>query len=255
MSFATHSTVQPKAWGRGRSERDIPEETAVAIVVNGSTLAVMMATPADLEAFGLGFARSEGVIAVIDEVERLEVIDHELGLEVRLWIAEPKARALSARRRRMAGPTGCGLCGIESLEEALRNSPKVTASLDLSADQILAAMESLKQAQSLNAITHAVHGAALWHPREGLLAICEDVGRHNALDKLIGRTEQLRHAAGECALLLTSRVSVEMVQKAAVLGVPMIVAVSAPTQLAVTISQKAGIKLVCVARSDGFEIF
>ena len=255
MSFVTHASVETIAWGNGRTSRELPEETAVAVVVNGTTLAVMMATPADLEAFGLGFARSEGVIDSLDEVERCEVVDHDLGLEVRLWIAEPKARRLAARRRHMAGPTGCGLCGIESLEEAMRSINPVSARLTLTPQQVMAALASLRPAQSLNAKTHAVHAAALWHPERGLLAICEDVGRHNALDKLIGRREQLALATAGCALLLTSRVSVEMVQKAAVLGAPTIVAVSAPTQLAVALCRRAGLTLIGVARDDGYEIF
>lgn len=255
MSFATHVTAEPIAWGKGRSSRSIPEETASAIVVNGSTLAVMMATPADLEAFGLGFALSEGVIESIDEVERLDVIDHALGLEVRLWVTEPRARALAARRRRMAGPTGCGLCGIESLEEAMRGIQPISNQLALTPDQVMAALASLRPAQSLNAQTHAVHAAALWHPEQGLLAICEDVGRHNALDKLIGRSAQLGLATQECALLLTSRVSVEMVQKAAVLGAPTIIAVSAPTNIAVSLCHQAGLTLIGVARDDGYEVF
>lgn len=255
MSFALHADVEPIAWGSGKSFRKIPEETAVAIVINGTTLAVMMATPADLEAFGIGFALSEGVVDSIDEVERLEVLDHTLGLEVRLWIAEPKAKALAARRRHIAGPTGCGLCGIESLEEAMRAIRPVDGRLELSPDQVLEAVAALRPAQALNAATHAVHAAALWHPDEGLLAICEDVGRHNALDKLIGRTRQLRTRPEQSALLLTSRVSVEMVQKAAVLGAPTIVAISAPTQLAVSLCRTAGLTLIAIARNDGYETF
>lgn len=255
MTFATHVTAHPKAWGRGLSERELAEETPVAIVVNGTTLAVMMATPADLEAFGLGFALSEGVITSIEEVERLEVVDHDLGLEVRLWVAEPRAQALQARRRRMAGPTGCGLCGIESLEEAMRSITPVTTKLELTPQDVSDAMSSLRPAQSLNGETHAVHGAALWHKKQGLLAICEDVGRHNALDKLIGRAEQLKLPARDCALLLTSRVSVELIQKAAVLGTPAIIAISAPTRLAVSLAENAGMTLIGIARGDGHERF
>jgi len=255
MNFATHVTARPQAWGRGLTQREIAEETPVAIVVNGTTLAVMMATPADLEAFGLGFALSEEVIDHPGEVERLQVLDHDLGIEVRLWVAEPRAKALAARRRRIAGPTGCGLCGIESLEEALRPTRKVRSSLTLSADQILDAMHSLKLAQSLNALTNAVHAAGLWHPNEGLLAICEDVGRHNALDKLLGHARQEQLPIQECALLLTSRVSVDLIQKASILGAPTIVAVSAPTRLAVEMAARANISLIAVARGDGFERF
>lgn len=255
MSFVTHSSVNPKAWGRGRSERNLAEEVAVAIVVNGGTLAVMMATPADLEAFGIGFALTEGVIESVDEIERLEVVDQELGIEVRLWVGARTAEVLSARRRRQAGPTGCGLCGIESLEQAMRPIEPVTARVQLSAEDVQRAMASLRPAQSLNAVTSAVHAAALWHPEQGILAVCEDVGRHNALDKLAGRAARLKLRVDQCAVLLTSRVSIELVQKAAMMGVPALIAVSAPTRMAAEAARTAGMSLIAVAREDGFEVF
>lgn len=255
MNFATHSPVSPQSWGKGRSTRELAEEVAVAIVVNGSTLAVMMATPADLEAFGVGFALTEGVIEQASEISRLEVVDHDLGIEVRLWIGADKAQAMAARRRQQAGPTGCGLCGIESLEQAMRVSRPVRTRLDLSVEKIREAASSLRPVQSLNAITRAVHAAALWHPDHGVLAVCEDVGRHNALDKLAGRAAQMNLDAGHCAVLLTSRVSIELIQKTAVLGAPVLIAVSAPTRLAVDAAQAAGITLIGVARDDGFEVF
>ncbi len=255
MSFATHSAYAPQSWGRGRTERNLAEEVAVAIVVNGSTLAVMMATPADLEAFGIGFALTECIIEAATEIERIEVLDHDLGIEVRLWIGMDKAHALAKRRRQQAGPTGCGLCGIESLEAAMRDIAPVTTCLDLSTEDITAAAASLRPAQGLNAATHAVHAAALWHRENGLLAICEDVGRHNALDKLAGRAAQMNLPARECAVLLTSRVSIELIQKTARLGAPTLIAISAPTRLAVDAAQRAGITLIGVAREDGFEIY
>lgn len=255
MSFVTHSAASPQSWGKGQSERELAEEVAVAIVVNGSTLAVMMATPADLEAFGVGFAMTEGVIDHVSELSRVEVVDHELGIEVRLWIGADKALAMAARRRQQAGPTGCGLCGIESLEEAMRVTRPVRSRLKLSVEQVRVAAASLRPVQSLNAITRAVHAAALWHPERGVLAVCEDVGRHNALDKLAGRAAQMHVDAGQCAVLLTSRVSIELIQKTAMLGAPVLIAVSAPTRLAVDAARAAGIALIGVAREDGFEIF
>lgn len=255
MSFVTHSAVSPRGWGKGRSERELAEEVAVAIVVNGSTLAVMMATPADLEAFGIGFALTEGVIEDVGEINRVEVVDQDLGIEVRLWIGADKARAMAARRRQQAGPSGCGLCGIESLEAAMRGVRPVTAKLGLSTDQVRAAVASLRPVQSLNAITKAVHAAALWHPVHGILAVCEDVGRHNALDKVAGRAAAMNLPSAECAVLLTSRVSIELVQKTAMVGAPMLIAVSAPTRLAVQVAKEAGITLIGVAREDGFEVF
>jgi FdhD protein len=255
VSFATHSSFVPLAWGQGASARELAEETAVAVVVNGTTVAVMMATPADLEAFGIGFVLTEGIVEDISEIERIEVLDHPMGLEVQLWVAEGRARAMQSRRRQQAGPTGCGLCGIESLEAAMRPIKPVQARLDLAPQQILAAAKSLRPAQALNRLTRSVHAAALWHPEDGLLAICEDVGRHNALDKLAGRAAQLQLDPGTCAVLLTSRVSIELIQKAAAMGAPVVIAVSAPTRLAVEQASRAGITLVGVAREDGFEIY
>ncbi|WP_127752482.1 formate dehydrogenase accessory sulfurtransferase FdhD [Devosia sp. 1566] len=253
----THQSVQHQRWA-GQFDpagRDIATEAAVAVVVNGSTYAVMMATPADLEDFAIGFALTEGMIAEFGEIERFEIVEHAAGMEARLWVAEERARALAARRRAMAGPTGCGLCGIESLEQALRTTPRVEARLTLSPDQIMAAIASLRPAQSLNALTHAVHAAALWHPEAGLVALREDVGRHNALDKLAGAARRQHLPAADAALLLTSRISVELVQKAAVLGTGILLAISAPTTLAIQTAQAANITLLGVARDDGFEVF
>jgi FdhD protein len=239
--------------------RDIPEETPVALTYDASTYAVMMATPLDLEDFALGFSLTEGVVTSPGEISAIDVVESELGVEARMWLAGPRGEALASRRRRIAGPTGCGLCGIDSLAEAVRTPPRTEASLTLSAAQVIAAMDSLYPQQRLNAVTRAVHAAGFWRPDLGLMAIREDVGRHNALDKLCGALARLDSPSGETskggAILLTSRVSVEMVQKAAVIGAPILIAVSAPTALAVRTAEAAGITLAAIARSDGFEVF
>jgi FdhD protein len=236
-------------------DRAVPEETAVAFTYNGTSHAVMMATPQDLEDFAFGFSLTEGIVSSVDEVESLEVIGSEIGVELRMWLAVPREAALSARRRQLAGPTGCGLCGIESLNEACRPPPIVSGGERFTPCDIMQAIESIATAQPLNRETRAMHGAAFWQRSRGLVAVREDVGRHNALDKLGGALARSRIAPGSGAILLTSRVSVEMVQKTAFIGVPLIVAISAPTALAVRTAADAGITLVAIARGDGFEIF
>lgn len=227
--------------------RTLPEEVPVALVYNGSTQAVMMATPCDLEDFGRGFTRTEG----LGEVERIEVIDRPNGIEVQMWLPEEQANTLAARRRAMAGPVGCGLCGIDSLDQAGRNLPTVTADISIAPDDVTRAMAALRDGQLMHDKTRAMHAAGFYVPGQGLTCLREDVGRHNALDKLVG-------AWPDCsigAIVLTSRISVDMVQKAALAGVSVILAVSAPTTLAVQTAQAANITLAALVRDDTFEIF
>lgn len=235
--------------------RVVPDEQAVAFTYNGSTHAVMMATPADLEDFAVGFALTEGLIESRSEIENLEIVTMPLGIEARVWLKGDRAEAYAKRRRSMAGPTGCGLCGIESLEAAMRPLSTVTADLKVSPQSIVAAMASLDPAQTLNDQTHAVHGAAFWTEREGLVAVREDVARHNALDKLIGALVRAGRTAANGLVLMTSRVSIELIQKAARLNAPVLVAVSAPTAAAIRLADEAGITLVAVARRQDFEAF
>ena len=235
--------------------RAIPEETAVALTYNGGTYAVMMTTPQDLEDFAVGFSLSEGIIRSASELDSLEALHLGDGIELRMWLSGPKADRLQERRRHVAGPTGCGLCGIDSIAEALRPTTIVEPGRQFSSEQIMSAMKNISSLQKLNAETHAVHAAAFWEVDKGFVALREDVGRHNALDKLSGVLLRASIVAGEGIVLLTSRVSVEMVQKSAAMGATVMVSVSAPTALAVRMAQAAGITLAAIARVDGFEVF
>lgn len=232
-----------------------PEEAPVALVHDAVTTAVMMATPADLEDFAVGFSLTEGLVDAVDQITGMEMVETELGFEARVWLAPGLAVANAARRRALAGPTGCGLCGIESLEAAVRPARRVGAGLRVTAHDVYASLAALSAAQALGAATRAVHAAGWWRPDAGLVAVREDVGRHNALDKLAGALARAGDPGDDGILVLTSRVSVEMVQKAAAIGAQVLVAVSAPTALAVRTAQACGLTLAAVARADGFEVF
>jgi FdhD protein len=250
--------IDREIWRDGdtsQGARLIPEETPLALTYNGGTYAVMMGTPQDLEDFAIGFSLSEGIVRTMDDIHSIEAIRLDEGIELRMWLAHENAERLSERRRHIAGPTGCGLCGIESIAEALRPAAVVAQGRTFTPDEIMAAMQGVAPLQSINRQTRAVHAAALWSPARGIVALREDVGRHNALDKLAGALARSRTATSDGVVLLTSRVSIEMVQKTAAIGAPVIVAVSAPTALAVRAAEAAGITLIAIARQDGFEMF
>jgi len=242
--------------GAGReTSRVLPEETPVALVYDGTTHAVMMASPSDLEDFAVGFSLTEGKISRPGDIADLEIVVHAAGIEARMWLVPAAGHDIAVRRRAMLGPTGCGLCGVDSLEAALPEVPVVRAALTLTPAEVSAAVASARPAQVMNAEARALHAAGFWTPGDGLVALREDVGRHNALDKLVGALARRGIDAAAGLVVLTSRLSVEMVQKAAAIGAPVIAAVSAPTALALRTAEAAGITVVAVARDDGFEIF
>jgi FdhD protein len=236
-------------------DRAVPEETPIALVYDGSTEAVMMGTPADLEDFAVGFSLTEGIIGAPRDIRDLEVAVVEAGIELRLWLEPGRAEAMTARRRHRAGPVGCGLCGLESLVDAVRPPPQVSAGLSVTADALVAAMQALRDQQDLNRQTQAVHAAAAYIPGEGVVLVREDVGRHNALDKLAGALARGGRAASGSVILMTSRVSIELVQKAAMIGAPVLAAVSAPTALALRTADACGLTVAGIVRDDGLELF
>jgi FdhD protein len=247
-----------QVWRDGRLDegvRQIPEETALALTYNGGTYAVMMGTPQNLRDFAIGFSLSEGIVQSADEIRSLDIVELDDGIELRMWLPSSTAELLSERRRHIAGPTGCGICGIDSIAEAIRPAAVVAKGRWFSPREIMAAMAGIAPLQAINIETRAVHAAAFWTPARGIVALREDVGRHNALDKLAGALAQEKVDTGEGMVLLTSRVSVEMVQKTAAIGAPLLVAVSAPTALAVRMADAVGITLAAIARADGFEVF
>ncbi len=253
------------AWREGGfsdGARLVAEEVPIAFSFNRLAHAVMMATPADLEDFARGFSLNERIVAHHSEIEEIEIVMPEgaagaraAGVELRMWVGHGRLGMLETRRRQLAGPTGCGLCGLESLQEALGHpAPAVPEGMVVDAGTVMAAMASMRPAQSLNRQTRAVHAAGFFRPECGLVALREDVGRHNALDKLAGALAFADEDAAAGILVLTSRISVELVQKAQRMGVTILAAMSAPTSLALHRAEEAGITLIAVAREDGFEL-
>ena len=250
--------VHREIWRNGLrygAERLLPEETPVAVVYDGGTYAVMMATPDDLEDFAIGFSLTEGVVRSAADIKSIDLVPSRDGVELRMWLAGGNSQRLRERRRRLAGPTGCGICGIESLAESIRPANIVGHGRRFSAGQIMEAVQSIPPLQKLNIETRALHAAAFWQSCRGVVALREDVGRHNALDKLAGALSRDNVRGSDGIVVLTSRVSVEMVQKTSVIGATVIVSVSAPTALAVRLANDAGITLAAIARADGFEVF
>lgn len=228
----------------------IAEEAPVALVYNGVPHVVVMATPANLDDLALGFSLSEGVIVSAAELGGLEIVPEKSGYTVYLSVPAERVAAIERRRRNMTARTGCGLCGAETIEQAMRDVPKVGFVEALSRKAVAIAMKQLPSLQALNAATGAVHAAG-WATTAGDLELVrEDVGRHNALDKLIGALVSGDVDRAHGFIVVTSRASYEMVQKAAMAGVGLLAAVSAPTALAVRIARDAGLTLAGFTRGN-----
>lgn len=226
----------------------VAEEVPVALVYNGISHAVMLATPQNLEDFALGFSLAEAILAAPNELYDLDIAQTPLGIEVRMQICNERMHGLKHRRRNLAGRTGCGLCGMDSLQQFARPLPVVAAGGSVEAQAIHAALSELGGWQSLHEATGAVHAAGLASLDGHLLIVREDVGRHNALDKLLGAMARHRVDPHAGFVVVTSRASYEMVQKAVSAGVCLMAAISSPTGLAVRLAEKHGLTLAGFAR-------
>jgi FdhD protein len=264
------SSIQALDWRRGNSisvTDQVIRETAVALVYNGISHVVMMTTPVHLEDFALGFSLTEGILNSPSELYGIEINNRDNGIEIAMEISAERFASLKNARRNLTGRTGCGLCGAESLDQAIRMPRPVHGSGQFSHKGIEKAVSQLEKNQYLQAITGAVHGAALCTADGNIELIREDVGRHNALDKLCGAIH--RDTFGNKSdsqaqadkilqgyfVLISSRASYEMVLKAAVIGFDMLVAVSAPTQYAIDLAEKVNMTLVGFARPDRHMIY
>lgn len=237
------------------AEDPVAEEIPIALAYNGISHVVMMMTPADLEDFAIGFSLSEGIIERVGELRGIEVHAREQGLEIDLSVAPAREAALKDRRRNLTGRTGCGLCGAESLEQAIRAVPRVPSGLVVSPAGVDAAVHSLMALQPLAQATGGAHGAAWCTPEGSIQLVREDVGRHNALDKLIGALARAGTPSNEGFALVSSRASYEMVTKTARAGIQLLAAVSAPTTLAVRLAEEAGLTLVAFARPGRLTVY
>jgi FdhD protein len=233
----------------------VAEEVPVALEYNGISHAVMLATPLDLEDFALGFSLSEDILATADELYAVEEESSALGITLRLRVAGAAFARLKDRRRSMSGRTGCGLCGTESLAQVMRAQPPLPDGAVLHRQAISRAMAQFHDLQTLQRATGAVHAAAWCSAAGEVMYLREDVGRHNALDKLIGALARAGVDASTGFIAVTSRASFEMVQKAAAAGVPLLAAVSAPTSLAVQTATRARLTLVGFARQQDLVVY
>ncbi|MEM9198849.1 MAG: formate dehydrogenase accessory sulfurtransferase FdhD [Pseudomonadota bacterium] len=243
----------PLVRGRLGSGREalwrVPEEVPVAILLNGESFAVMMATPADLEDFALGFALTEGIVGATDEIARLAIAEAAEGFVVNLAVDPAQAARVEARKRSFAGRAGCGICGAQTVEAALPRPPQVGGARP-NTGALVAAFAALAGTQAMNADNRSTHAAAFCDGSGVILLTREDIGRHNALDKLGGALAQSGASARDGFVVLSSRISVEMVQKAAMLGAPFLAAVSAPSALALRVAARSGMGLAACADGD-----
>jgi len=256
--FSLHEVTQWQDGGQVKAQDCLAEETPLALIYNGVSHAVMLATAQDMEDFALGFSLSEGIVQSASELYGVELQVQANGIELHCEIASERFMQLKDRRRTLAGKTGCGLCGAESLGQAMRYPEPLKPEVTFTAAGIQLGLKAIQAQQALQQKTGATHASAFVLADGTIAIVREDVGRHNALDKLIGALHRSQMEQGQRAngfIITTSRASFEMVQKTATAGVAMLVAVSAPTGLAVRVAEQCGLALVGFARQNRYVVY
>lgn len=251
QALFTRKAIRIDRGQQSKFDDQVIEELPIAMLYNGVSHAVMMATPIDLEDFALGFSLNEGVVENIEQFSFIEAVQNGLGVSVEMAIPQAQYDLLAERRRNMAGASGCGLCGVESLQAAIRPAPQVNTHQRIGIVAITQGVQVLSERQPLNQKSGGVHAAGFVHA-EGIL-VREDVGRHNALDKLIGALA--KQNLGDGFVVLSSRASYELVHKAAMAGIGIVVAISAPTSMAIKLAETCGITLICFARGEQMNVY
>jgi FdhD protein len=257
-SKSVSAEVTVERWLQGATTHtsdQVAEEVPVALIYHNVPHVVMLATPADFEDYAVGFTLSEGLVAHPDEIREVDVTAGADAVDVRITVAWDRFTELLHRRRNLTGRTGCGLCGAETAEDAIREVAQVGPGITVGTEDLHAAIEQLGALQPINARTGSVHAAAWVCPGKGIQLVREDVGRHNALDKAIGALVRCKTDLASGYMLITSRASYEMVQKCATVGISFLAALSAPTAFAVRLARKTGLTLVAFARRDRHVVY
>jgi len=258
LGWPSYQEITVDRWQGSQHSQEhdfVAEEVPISLVYNGTPHVVMLATPTNLEEFALGFSITEGIIKHPTELLSTRIFNHANGIEVQIKIPEERFQCISEKGKNLTGRTGCGLCGASTLKQAIRQPSPVHGNLQLSSQDLISALSEVKQKQKLNKITGSVHAAAWAIPGQGIIDLREDVGRHNALDKLIGLLLRTGKDLSAGFIIVTSRASYEMVQKTAFVGITLLAAISAPTGLAIRLANEAGLTLIGFARDDQHVIY
>jgi len=258
LGWPSYQEITVDRWQGSQHSQEhdfVAEEVPISLVYNGTPHVVMLATPTNLEEFALGFSITEGIIKHPTELLSTRIFNHANGIEVQIKIPEDRFQCISEKGKNLTGRTGCGLCGASTLKQAIRQPSPVHGNLQLSSQDLISALSEVKQKQKLNKITGSVHAAAWAIPGQGIIDLREDVGRHNALDKLIGLLLRTGKDLSAGFIIVTSRASYEMVQKTAFVGITLLAAISAPTGLAIRLANEAGLTLIGFARDDQHVIY